>query len=150
MAVSDFGTYYEESSKTLVDKYDSLEEQYTNLQKVVDDMDNLIGEISTSALIKSGLLKYVTIGEYEGVPLYGIQVQQTSVDDVTGETITHKIAQLSAEGLEIFGNADSDAPTAIFKYNTMYVTNAEVSGELKLGGYRIKTSNGLSFNWEGR
>ena len=150
MAVSDFGTYYEESSKTLVDKYDSIEEQYKSLQAVVDSMGELVGEISTNALIKSGLLKYVTIGEYDGVPLYGIQVHQTSVDDKTGETITHKIAQFSAEGLEIYGNADSDVPTALFKHNTMYVPNAEISESLKIGGYRIKTSNGLSFKWEGR
>lgn len=150
MAKSDFGTYYEESSKTIVDKYNSLEEQYSNLQKVVDDMGLTIGEISTNALIKSGMLKYVTIGEYEGVPLYGIEISQKVEDDVTGETIYNKLARLSSEGLEVYANPDSTTPTAIFKYNTMYITNAEISGTLTLGGYKIETSKGLSFKWVGR
>lgn len=150
MAVSDFGTYYETSSKTIVDKYNSLEEQYKNLQKVVDAMGVVVGEISTNALIKSGLLKYVNIGEYDGVPLYGIEIGQEVVDETTGDVIYNKLAQLSSEGLELYGNPDSSTPTAIFKYNTMYITNAEISGTLKLGGYKIVTSKGISFKWAGR
>lgn len=150
LAVSDFGTYYEESSKTLVDKYDSIEEQYKNLQAVVDSMGELVGEISTNALIKSGLLKRVTIGEVDGVPLYGIEVGQTVEDEKTGEVIYNKLAQLSSDGLELYSDPSSSVPTAIFKHNTMYIPNAEISETLKIGGYRIKTSNGLSFKWEGR
>ena len=150
MAKSDFGTYYETSSKTLVDKYDSLEQQYKNLQTVVDAMGKVVGEISTNALIKSGLLKYVTIGEYEGVPLYGIEVGQKVEDTTKGEVIYHKLAQLSSEGLELYANPDSSSPTAIFKYNTMYITNAEIFGTLKLGGHKVVTSKGLAFKWAGR
>ena len=150
VAVSDFGTYYENSSKTIVDKYDSIEQQYKNLQKVVDDMGVVVGELSTNALIRSGMLKYVTIGEYDGVPLYGIEIRQQTVDDTTGKEVLNKLAMLSSEGLELYANPDSTVPTAIFKHNTMYITNAEVSGSLKLGGYRIQTSNGLLFKWEGR
>lgn len=150
VAVSDFGTYYERSSKTIVDKYDSIEQQHKNLQKVVDDMGTVVGELSTNALIKSGMLKHVTIGEHEGVPLYGIEIRQQVVDETTGEEIYHKLAMLSSEGLELYANPNSDIPSAIFKHNTMYITNAEISGTLKLGGYRIHTNNGLLFKWEGR
>lgn len=149
VAVSDFGTYYENSSKNIVDKYDSIEQQYKNLQTVVDAMGTVVGELSTNALIRSGMLKYVTIGEYEGVPLYGIEIRQKTEDE-NGNEIYHKLAMLSSDGLELYADPDSNTPSAIFKYNTMYITNAEISGSLKLGGYRIHTNNGLLFKWEGR
>lgn len=150
MASSDFGTYYETSSKTLVDKYDSIEQQYQRLQEGVDEMGEVLGSVSTNALIKSGVLKSVTIGEYEGVPLYGIEIGQKVEDKTTGEVIYHKIAQLSSQGLELYANAGSSQPTAIFKYNTMYVPNADISGNLKLGGYKLVTDKGLTFKWAGR
>lgn len=150
MAVSEFGTFYEESSKTLVDKYDSIEEQYKDLQKVVDEMGVVLGEISTNAIIKSGVIGTFTAGNVEGVPQYGIEIRQKTIDETTGKEIYHKMAQLSSEGLELYANPDSDEPTAIFKYNTMYITNAKISGTLTLGGYQLDTSNGIAFKWVGR
>lgn len=150
MAVSDFGTYYEESSQVLEAKYDSLETKYENLQKVVDPMGETVEEISNNALIKSGMLKYVTMGEYEGMPLYGVEIRQKTVSETTGEIIYHKLARLSSDGLELYANPDSSYPSAIFKYDTMYITNAEVKGTLQLGGYKVTTSKGLSFKWAGK
>ena len=150
VAVSDFGTYYENSSKTIVDKYDSIEEQYQNLKKAVDDIGEVVGELSTNAIIKSGLIKSTTANYRNNIPVYGIEIRQRTVDETTGEEVFNKLAVLSSEGLELYANPDSDTPTAIFKYDTMYITNAEISGSLKLGGYRIQTSNGLLFKWEGR
>ena len=149
MASSEFGTFYEESYKTLVDKYDGLELKFSDLQKVVDDKGKLVDSLSTNASIVSGMLKYEKIGEYEGVPMYGIQIGQ-SVKDNDGNEIFNKLAMLTSEGLELYGNPNSDTPSAVFKYNTMYITNAEVSGTLKLGGYQLDTSNGIAFKWVGR
>lgn len=149
LAVSDFGEYREETKKTIEDNYNGLEQKYENLQSLVNGINQTVDKISTNAVIKEGLLNYVTIGEHEGVPIYGIQVHQTSLDE-NGEEIINMIAQLSAEGLEIYGDRDSDIPTAIFKNNTMYVSHAEVVNSIKIGGYRVKNNKGLSFKWEGR
>ena len=150
MAVSEFGTFYKDSYMSLVGKYDSIEEQYNDLQKIVDDMGVVLGEISTNAIIKSGVIGTFTAGNVEGVPQYGIEIRQKTIDETTGKEIYHKMAQLSSEGLELFADPDSAEPTAIFKYNTMYITNAEISGTLTLGGYQLDTSNGIAFKWVGR
>ena len=150
MAKSDFGTYYEESSKTLVDKYDSIEGQFTDLQTVVDNLGEVVDKVSNSAVIKMGLLKYVQIGEYEGMPLYGIEIGQRVVDEKTGEEVSNKIAMLTSEGLALYANPKSSNPSAIFKHSTMYIANAEISSSLKVGGYSLGTAKGLTFKWVGR
>lgn len=149
VAASQFGTYYETSSKALVDKYDSLEQQHKDLQVVVDDMGKVVDGLLSEGIIKSGVIGAFTAGEINGAPIYGIEIRQKVTDPETGKELYYKLARLSAEGLELFGNPESNTPTAIFKYNTMYVTKAEISDSLKIGGYRISTEDGLSFTWEG-
>ena len=150
MAVSEFGTYYEESSGELLGRVNGIEQKYTDVQTVVDDLKKVVGSVSTDASIVSGMLKYVPIGEYEGVPMYGIQIGQSVTDEVTGEEIFNKMAMLTSQGLELYASTSSSEPSAIFKYNTMYITNAEISGTLTLGGYQLDTTNGIAFKWKGR
>jgi hypothetical protein len=145
MAVSDFGTFYENSSAELVGKYDSIEQKYTNLQEVVDVLGETVGKLSSEGSIVSGMLGYD-----EGIPVYGIKIGRKVNDEVTGEEIFNEFARFTSSGLELFANPNSTAPTAIFKHSGMYINNAEVSGTLKLGGYKIETSKGLAFTWVGR
>ena len=147
VAESDFGKYKEETSAAIVANATSIEQKYTNLQEVIDELNATVGKISSNASIKSGLLGY----DKDGLPIFGIQLGQSATDEVTGEEIFNKVARLtSAGGLELFSDANSDAPSAVFKHNTMYIANANITQTLKLGGYNIETTKGLAFKWAGR
>ena len=149
MAVSDFGTYYEESSGELVGRVDGIEQQHKILQEIVNPLNERVAAIENTGLIKSGVIDTFGEGDEAGQSVIGIVIKQKIVNKNTGDVIYNKLAKLSSEGLELFTN-DSDTATAIFKDSTMYIASAEISGSLKLGGYRLDTSNGIAFKWEGR
>ena len=90
-----------------------------------------------TANIKSGLLT-------EGV--YGIEVGQTTTVD--GEEVFNKFARFTADRLSFYDSQGSEV--AYISDKKLYITDAEVKGTLKLGGYLIDTTNGLTFKWVGR
>ena len=149
VATSDFGTYKLEQNSKMEALPDVLKTTFYTKEEVDDTLGARVEALENNALIKQGVLRFFTAGEYEGVPQYGIEVGQ-EITNADGEVVYNKMARMFAEGLELYASNDSNNPTAIFKYNTMYITNAEVSGTLKLGGYKITTTNGLSFKWAGR
>ena len=149
VATSDFGTYKLEQNSKMEALPDVLKTTFYTKEEVDDTLGARIEALENNALIKQGVLRFFTAGEYEGVPQYGIEVGQ-EITNADGEVVYNKMARMFAEGLELYASNDSNNPTAIFKYNTMYITNAEVSGTLKLGGYKITTNNGLAFKWAGR
>lgn len=149
VATSSFGTYQREQNAKMEALPDSLKTTFYTKEQIDDSLGKRLDALENNALIKQGVLRYFTAGEYEGVPQYGIEVGQ-EVTNANGDVVYNKMARLFAEGLELYASNDSNTPTAIFKYNTMYITNAEISGTLKLGGYKITTAKGLSFKWEGR
>ena len=149
VATSAFGTYKSEQNSKMEALPDVLKTTFYTKEEIDDEYGERIEKLENNALIKQGVLRFFTAGEYEGVPQYGIEVGQEITND-DGEVIYNKMARMFAEGLELYTSNNSNTPTAIFKYNTMYITNAEVSGTLKLGGYKISTTNGLTFKWAGR
>lgn len=149
VATSAFGTYKSEQNSKMEALPDVLKTTFYTKEEIDDDLGERIEKLENNALIKQGVLRFFTAGEYEGVPQYGIEVGQEITNDA-GDVIYNKMARMFAEGLELYTSTDSNTPTAIFKYNTMYITNADVSGTLKIGGYKITTANGLSFKWAGR
>lgn len=149
VATSDFGTYQLEQSSKMEALPDSLKTTFYTKEQIDDSLGKRVDALENNALIKQGVLRYFTAGEYEGVPQYGVEVGQ-EVTNANGDVVYNKMARLFAEGLELYASNNSNTPTAIFKYNTMYITNAEISGTLKLGGYKITTTKGLSFKWAGR
>ena len=149
VATSDFGTYKLEQNSKMEAMPDVLKTTFYTKEQVDDTLGARLEALENNALIKQGVLRFFTAGEYEGVPQYGIEVGQ-EITNAEGEVVYNKMARMFAEGLELYASNDSNNPTAIFKYNTMYITNAEVSGTLKLGGYKITTNNGLAFKWAGR
>lgn len=149
VATSDFGTYRMEQNSKMEALPDVLKTTFYTKEQIDDTYGARLEALENDALIRQGVLRFFTAGEYEGVPQYGIEVGQ-EITNAEGETVYNKMARMFAEGLELYASNDSNNPTAIFKYNTMYITNAEVSGTLKLGGYKITTNKGLAFKWAGR
>lgn len=146
VAKSDFGEY-EEATKALISaNSEAIEQRYTNLQKIITELDVRVSEITTNAYIRSGLLGYYESGENEGAPIYGIEVGQTTEQD--GETTFDKFARFTADRLSFYDANDYEV--AYVSDYKLVITNAEIKGTLKLGGYELDTTDGIAFNWVGR
>lgn len=107
--------------------------------KVVEEQLNstvtAIKEITAN--IKSGLLA-------DGV--YGIEVGQT--ESVNGEEVYDKFARFTADRLSFYDHNGTEV--AYISDYKLHITDAEIKGILKLGGYSIDTTKGLTFKWVGR
>lgn len=143
VAESDFGTYIEQTEQSLSQTSTGTEENYTNIQKILTEIKNLNFTLSeVNARIKTGFLDY----DDNGIPIYGIEIGQTNVTD--GVEVFNKFTRFTAGRLSFYDqNGTEVAYVSDYK---LYITNAEVKGTLKLGGYSIDTSSGLAFKWVGR
>lgn len=141
VAQSDFGTYINETAQQIESTSQSIQQNYTDIQKILSDIE-VINEIVANAYIKSGLLYY----DEDGVPVYGLEIGQQNVVD--GEEVFDKFARFTSDRMSFYDQNDTEV--AYISDYKLFITNAEVTGTLTLGGYRIDTSNGLTFKWVGR
>lgn len=143
VAQSEFGTFSQQTSAKVNANSTNIETLFSNIQKITDTIDDLYGStIGTEAYLKSGLLYY----DDNGVPVYGLEIGQTNtVDDV--ETF-NKFARFTADRLSFY-DADDTEVAYVSDYK-LVITNAEIKGTLKIGGFILDTSNGLALRWEGR
>jgi hypothetical protein len=161
VAESDFGTFKERTEQYKESTSTSINTVFSNLQEVElnfgDTMEGVNSEIDgikdtiksinynivdTTANIKSGLLYY----DKNEIPVYGYEVGQSNVVD--GVEVFKKYARFTADRLSFYGQ--NDAEVAYISDYKLYITNAEVTSTLKLGGYRVDTTSGLAFKWAGR
>jgi hypothetical protein len=139
-AESDFGTFIEETTNSIEAKSQSITQYYTELQTIVSDINTKVSEVDTRAYIKTGKLEELT----DGTVIYGVEVgQRTEMD---GEETMDKYARFTPGKLEFF---DKTVPVAWISGYKLFITNAEVQNELKIGGFVIGTGNGLTLQWEG-
>lgn len=143
VAQSDFGTYSQQTSKEIQENATNIQQVYTNLQEISNTVDQLYNaSISTNAYIKSGLLYY----DKNGVPVYGLEIGQTN--NVGGVDVFDKFARFSSDRLSFFDSNDTEV--AYISDYKLYITNAEITGELTLmNRFKVTYSNGLAFQWIG-
>ena len=146
VAQSDFGTYAEQTSSTIQANSTAIEQNYTNLRQIISEINVRVNEIAANAYIRSGLLGYFEDGDNEGAPFYGIEVGQTIQQD--GVQTFNKFARFTADRLSFYDA--NDVEVAYVSDYKLVITNAEVKGNLKLGGFVLDTSIGLALKWEGR
>ena len=140
VAESDFGTYVETTSAEINKTSTGVSELYTNLQQIITDIDNLEHRlIDVNAYINSGLL----YTDDAGVPIYGLEVGQRNVID--GVEVFNKYARFISNRLSFYD--ENDTEVAYVSDYKLYITNAEITGSLKLGRYVIDTSDGLTIKW---
>ena len=115
----------------------------TDIQGIRDDIVTLnYYLVEANAHIKSGLLYY----DENEVPVYGLEIGQRNVID--GEEVFNKYARFTAGRLSFYDKNGSEV--AYISDYKLYISHAEVTGTLKLGGYLVDTRNGLTFKWVGR
>lgn len=139
VAESDFGTYKERTEQSIVANSKEVTKLYDNIQTIITDIEDIeYTLIESNAHIKSGLLGYS-----DTVPIYGVEIGQKNV--INGEEVFNKYARFTAGRLSFYDR--NDIEVAYISDYKLYITNAEILGSLKLGGYMLDTSNGLTLQW---
>ena len=179
VAQSDFGTYEEHTSQDINETSTGLYRAFNHIQEIktgvdssleslsgeIDQVDNKVADadarlsgdiqslknqletlnysiVEVTANVNSGLL----YTDANGVPVYGFEIGQKNVID--GVETFNKFARFTAGRLSFYDQNGSEV--AYISDYKLYITHAEVTGTLKLGGYLVDTTNGLTFKWVGR
>jgi hypothetical protein len=143
VAESDFGTFREQTIQDIEANSTGITQFFTNLQELITDIDNINFKLlEVNAHIRSGLL----YNDANGVPIYGLEIGQKNIVD--GKEVFNKYARYTSDRLSFYDQNDTEV--AYISDYKLYITNAEVTGTLQLGGYIIETTNGLAFKWVGR
>lgn len=163
VAQSDFGTFSEKTSQDIYETSTNINRTFTNIQEIIGQVDSKVDDVETNiskelqalktelealnysvvevtANIKSGLLD-----EKDGIPIYGLEVGQKN--KVNGVEVFNKFARFTAGRLSFYDQNGSEV--AYISDYKLYITHAEVTGTLKIGGYLVDTTNGLTFKWVG-
>lgn len=145
VAQSEFGDYTEETNQSI----SATSTQVTQNLNKIETIEGKVDGISDSIKEKESYIRYGYVGttlDDSGLATNdapGIEIGD--YNNLDGSE-NRRYARFTAYGLELFGDT-IEYPVAYIKQYKLYITNAEITGTLILGGYRIDTSNGLSFKW---
>lgn len=143
VAQSEFGEYSQKTTALVNANSTEIEQLFTNLQEISETVDGLYDStIETQAYLKSGLLYY----DDNGAPVYGLEIGQTNT--IGDEEVFNKFARVTADRMSFY-DANGTEVAYVSDYK-LFITNAEVTGTLKLGGFEVDTSEGIAFKWVGR
>lgn len=132
LAVSQFGTYQQQTSQTITANSQAIQQQFTNLQQLtsaVEQLDSSVKEVNAS--IRTGQLS-------DGV--YGVEIGQQEWTE--GVVTFRRFARLTAQKLSFYDSGGVEV--AYISDQRLYVTDANVSrmeaasvtaGNLRLGEY---------------
>jgi hypothetical protein len=143
VAESDFGTFVETTEQEINQTSTDIEQIFANVQQIFTDIEDITFTLAeVNAHIRSGLLFY----DDDSVPVYGLEVGQKNTID--GEEVFNKYARFTSDRLSFYDH--NDVEVAYISDYKLYITNAEVTGTLKLGAFRIDTSKGFTLKYVGR
>lgn len=142
VAQSDFGNYIEQIEQVITENSTEVEQNFTHIQQILTDIESISYKLSeVNAHIKAGLLYY----DDAGLPIFGFEIGQKNVID--GVEVFNKYARFTSDTISFYQNGVVVAYISDYK---LHITHAEVTGTLKIGGYLVDTSKGLTFKWVGR
>ena len=115
----------------------------SDIEALKNELDNIVYSIiEVNAHIKSGLLYY----DENEVPIYGLEIGQ--INTIDGVEVFNKYARFTAGRLSFYDK--NDIEVAYISDYKLYITNAEITGTLKLGAFLIDTSKGFRLKYVGR
>ena len=152
VAQSDFGIFAQETSASLEANSEGVSLLFDNQQSIQTEVDSIRSALhkdrdgttilGAEAWCKIGVLGY----EDSGFPIYGMEIGQHNQEN--GVTTYKKFAQYRSDGVHLFDQNGIEVAT-ISDYK-LRITNAQITGSLKLGGYIMTTENGVAIKWEGK
>ena len=142
-ADSDFGTYLEQTSRSIEENSKGVTEVYSNVQTITDKVGGIEEDVrTTNTYIRKG---YLGNDKETGEAVYGIAVGET---DQSG--VYRSYAWFTADKLTFFD--ESDYPVAYIGNGCLYILGtSRFIGDVFFGGregvYKADTSDGLAFTW---
>lgn len=128
-AQSDFGTFVEQTEQTLTESSKSIEQAFTDLQKITTDLKTITFTLAeVNAHIRSGLLYY----DDNDLPVYGVEVGQENT--INGVKVFSKYARFISDRLSFFDQYDKEV--AYISDRMLYISDVEVLETLKMGGFK--------------
>lgn len=137
VAVSQFGTFTQETEQKITASAEGLRQEFSNLQLIESELEALKSAlVEVNATIRTGLL-------YEGadgVPVYGMEIGQQTREN--GVIVFRKFARLTADKLAFYDA--NDVEVAYISDRKLYITAANVAeiaadtaaiGRLTMGPY---------------
>lgn len=141
VAQSDFGTYKKDTEAKIGANSESIRANFNSMQEIVSKDDDVTMLRSTAAYIKLG-----TIAEdANNDPIIGIEIGQKNENE-NGVTY-NQFARFTTDALSFYSSRGD--LLAEFGDDGMVVPEAKVTGNLTLGNYKLDTSNGIAFKWQG-
>ena len=141
-AKSDFGEFLEKYNQVLSIDPTKVEQAYNDTQILHNETESLRDAIvATRANIRTGILYY----DDDSIPIYGVEVGQMT--EVNGKELFNKFARFTSSRLSFY-DANGSEVAYISDYK-LYITNAQILGNLYLGSYILDTTNGIAFIWNG-
>lgn len=149
-AIQDVKDGTEQSIKDVGDRVDGLASDIDGVKTDVDEKTKALDEaIKATNVVVATVTGTIKTGElYKdemGLPVYGLEIGQ--INEVNGVETFNKYARFTSSRLSFY---DKYGEVAWISNNQLHITEAEVTGNLKIGGYLIETSNGIAFKWVGR
>jgi hypothetical protein len=139
-ADSDFGTYLEQTSRSIEENSKGVNEVYTNVQTISGKVEGIEEEIrETNAYIRRGVLDY----DANGSAIIGVEVGETNENGAYLRYARFKADRLS------FYDANGEEVAYIGAGCLYILGKSSFLGEIQLGGYKIDTSEGVAFTWVG-
>lgn len=140
-AQSDFGSFkeYTQNSISATDK--KINQDITDYQAIYDENGNVRTDLLINGCIHTGIIEY----SESGAAIVGIQIGQVTKEN--GVEVFNKFARFTADELSFYDR--NSVKVAYISDTKLHITNAEISGNLKLGGFVLDTASGLALRWEG-
>ena len=126
VAVSDFGTYTENTALTLEENSKGITQNYENIQIIESNVKGVEDSlIEVNAHIHTGVLYYAE----DGSPVYGLEIgQRTEID---GVEVFNKYARFTSEKLSFYDQNGNEV--AYISDKKLYISHIEVTGSYTIG-----------------
>lgn len=144
VAISDFGTFSEQTSQDIAANSTEIQSIYKNIQTILTDIESVESTlIEVNAHIKSGLLGYAD----DGTPVYGLEIGQRN--EIDGVETFNKYAQFTADRLSFFDQNSNEV--AYISDRKLYITDVEITGSQLMGGFKkiVVPGVGVVTKWVG-
>lgn len=144
VAISDFGTFSEQTSQDITANATEIQSIYKNIQTILTDIESVESTlIEVNAHINSGLIGYAD----DGTPVYGLEIGQRN--EVDGVETFNKYAQFTADRLSFFDQNSNEV--AYISDRKLYITDVEITGSMLMGGFKdiVVPGVGVVTKWIG-
>ena len=140
VAVSDFGTYLENTNLRIDENSHNITENFTKVASITNENGN--GKLDELEADVRETNTYIKRGQLEG-DIYGIEVGETNENG-----LFQKYARFTASKLSFYDGIDNEV--AYISTNKLYIKNAHFLGNVQIGGYIMDTTDrGIAFLWGG-